>query len=332
MLKKKRIKLKGVGRRSQYFSSSSQEYFSSGCVVLDCVLGGGWAENKIINVVGDQSTGKTLVAIEAMINFLQKHPKGLLVFDESEATFDNAYADMIGLDIDRVTFLNSTTVEDWFRNKYSFIDRKDKSPLLYVTDSMDGISDRREMERDIGDETYGTKAKMMSEAFRKGLQTRLHKANITTFIISQLRDNIGAMFGEKKKRSGGKALDFYSSQILWLRHMAQIDKTRNKIKRVIGVDIEAYCKKNKVGMPWRKCNFPLLFNYGIDDIAASLNWMESNFILSEFTDRKVAAELSKVSGLDNSELIEYKKDLKIFLVDKWNIIEQGFQPLRGKYR
>lgn len=39
--------------------------FSTGCVLLDSALGGGWPYGRMVNVVGDKSTGKTLLAIEA---------------------------------------------------------------------------------------------------------------------------------------------------------------------------------------------------------------------------------------------------------------------------
>jgi len=38
-------------------------FFSSGCVLLDMALGGGYAQGRVINVVGDKSTGKTLLSL-----------------------------------------------------------------------------------------------------------------------------------------------------------------------------------------------------------------------------------------------------------------------------
>jgi recombination protein RecA len=39
-------------------------------------------------------------------------------------------------------------------------------------------------------------------------------ADVTLLIVSQVRDKIGAMFGAKHTRTGGRALDFYASQVL----------------------------------------------------------------------------------------------------------------------
>src|ERR1700754_4769243 len=71
-------------------------FFSSGCALLDCVLGGGWALRRMINVVGDKSTGKTLLAIEACANFVRTFPLGHVTYVEVESAFDVDYAQTLG--------------------------------------------------------------------------------------------------------------------------------------------------------------------------------------------------------------------------------------------
>jgi predicted ATP-dependent serine protease len=41
------------------------KFIPSGCKLLDLALGGGWARGRVANIVGDKSTGKTLLCIEA---------------------------------------------------------------------------------------------------------------------------------------------------------------------------------------------------------------------------------------------------------------------------
>ena len=45
--------------------SDSIQFFSSGCTILDAALGGGWACGRVANILGESSTGKTLLGIEA---------------------------------------------------------------------------------------------------------------------------------------------------------------------------------------------------------------------------------------------------------------------------
>lgn len=258
-----------------YFSSPKKNYqfVSSGCTTLDCVLGGGWALGSIVNIVGDKSTGKTLLAMEAIANLFLKYNDGWARYVEAESAFDEDYGNALGIPMDRVAVKNDLdTVEAVFEDLTSL---SYKEPGLYIVDSLDALSDVAEMERGIGEGSYGAaKAKKLSELFRR-LVRKLARQKICVMIISQVRDNIGVAFGEKHGRSGGKALDFYASQILWLAHIKTLDRTINKIKRPTGIVIRARCKKNKIGLPFRQCDFDIRFGYGIDDVGASTEFLNT---------------------------------------------------------
>jgi RecA/RadA recombinase len=73
-----RLKLESRKKEDKnlFFSEAKEhiDFIKSGCVLLDCVLGGGWPLGRMANLVGDKSTGKTLLAIEAMANFKRQYP------------------------------------------------------------------------------------------------------------------------------------------------------------------------------------------------------------------------------------------------------------------
>src|SRR4051812_44225583 len=78
------------GNGGSYFTKpiSDIEFIPSGCKLLDLSLGGGWARRRISNIVGDKSTGKTLLAIEASANFAQMLKKRCVVrYREVEDAF-----------------------------------------------------------------------------------------------------------------------------------------------------------------------------------------------------------------------------------------------------
>ncbi len=115
----------------------------------------------------------------------------------------------------------------------------------------------------------------MSETFRR-ITSDISDTNTTLFVISQIRDKLNVTFGETKTRSGGRALDFYASQIVWLAEVGKIKKTVHGAGRVVGVNVLCKTKKNKIAPPFRECEIVIYFNYGVDDEESMINWLKKN--------------------------------------------------------
>lgn len=335
-----RVKVIKEDKVGNYFSrpKTKRAFISTGSKVLDLALGGGWAEGLVSNVVGDKSTGKTLLAIEACANFAIKYdgkrpmqtvdektgkikvvtaPLGKVFYRETESAFDQNYAGALGMPISRIDFGEGQldTVEDFFEDMQRCIAKLKGVPGLYILDSLDALSDRAEMARDIDKGTYGTnKPKQLSEMFRR-LVRAMQRANMTLIVISQVRSKIGIGFGRNTTRSGGRALDFYCSQVLYLQHIGAIVKAIKGIKRPTGIKIKSKCDKNKVALPLREAAFSLLFGYGINDRAACINWLKENRspIKKEMIPKIKLAELH--------ERVERR----------WWEIEDSFLPTKKKY-
>ena len=67
------------------------DFLPSGSLLLDLILGGGWCAGRIVNIVGDRSSGKTLLAIEAMANFAKLYGTKNIRYAEAESAFDIQY-------------------------------------------------------------------------------------------------------------------------------------------------------------------------------------------------------------------------------------------------
>lgn len=318
-----------------YFSRPPDkvDFFSSGSKLLDLALGGGWAEKRVSNIVGDKSTGKTLLCIEAAANFARKYARGRIKYRESEAAFIDDYAEALGMPMERVDFGKKPlqTVEDLFDDMSDTIKRA-RSPTLYLLDSLDALSDKDEMERPIAKGSFGAKkAKNMSELFRRVINP-MSNANVTFLIVSQVRDNIGATFLMRQtKRSGGRALDFYASQVLYLSQLGQIKQTKQGIERVVGVNIRAKVDKCKVGLPFREAEFSIRFGYGIEDLEACCAWLKNAKAL------RLAGVPSDYKGYlreMTKEEEDYRKvtrGIHRAIESRWYEVEQDFLPKRRKY-
>lgn len=325
--------------KNNYFTGTKAklQFVSSGCTVMDCILGGGYVLGRITNIVGDKSTAKTALACEAITNFLIKYPNGVAAYRETEAAFDQDYQAAMGMPVKKVDFGNHdkplTTVEDFERDLVAFIDKQAGKPGIYVLDSLDALSDEAEMERDIGEATYGgNKAKALSTMFRK-MTRRIERSNVLLLVISQVRDNIGAMFGEKHKRSGGKALDFYASQVMWLAHIKTLKKTIKGVERPYGVIIKANIKKNKVGVPFRQCDFEFHFGYGVEDVLASVTYLKEVNRLKDIklNDESMKKYVKELGGLSDVEYKNEQVEIAGVVKQVWREVEDSFLPKRSKY-
>ena len=332
--------LQGEARGAYFLSPpSSYTFVHSGARTLDRVLGGGWPLSRVSNIVGDKSTGKTLLAIEAMTNFSHIMPKNVKAhYAETEAAFDESYAEALGMPLDRITRPHDQleTVEDFYYDLREYIAKCKKTKGgLYILDSLDALSDDAEMEREIDKSSYGAgKARKMSELFRR-INRQVEESNCHLMIISQTRAKIGVSFGATYTRTGGKSLDFYASQILYLAHKGEIHQTRGGVKRAVGVNIRVKCTKNKIGVPFRSCDFPILFGYGVEDICASIEWLTENKKTSLTTYSKEQLKKFHRAALRSELGYDEAKELR-GLLDRsvnqaWAEIEGSFIPKRGKY-
>lgn len=346
---------------SAYFASMDKvnlEFINTGAATLNCAVSGGWCVGRVVNLVGDKSSGKTLLAIEACANFNLQYKGDPIRYGESEHAFDEDYAEALGMPVDVVEFAEKSdpvtgkryaskadykplrTIEDWYLDFKAFIDRCKASKTkrgLYVIDSLDALSDEAEMKRAMGDATFGvSKPKLLGELFRR-LIAEMDEANVTLIVVSQLKDKIGVQFGEKQTRAGGRALDYYATHIVWLADLGAIKRTMSGIERVVGRKIKAKVKKNKVGIPFREAEYPILFGYGIDDLTSNAEWLietKREELLREHLDMSKAGyvkRIEKLRDLGGEPVRIARETLRKLVYQEWEKIEQGFLPKSRKY-
>lgn len=249
----------------------------TGSTLLDFAIGGGVASGRITNIIGDSSTGKTDIALETTA-YVQNVLNGVVVYCDCETTLESERASVYGVKTDEVIVSHANTVEAWCDSVIQTIEMASENPdvpFLYVLDSLDSLSDDAEMDREISTTTYAmNKAKMMSTIFRK-IVGKLTESNVSLIIISQVRDNVNAgLYGQKWKVSGGRALSFYCSTRVLLKTAGKITLGANK--RVVGINVRAEVIKSKLCNPCTQVLFPILFEFGIDNIGSVVDWLKTN--------------------------------------------------------
>lgn len=339
MVERVKPKTERSGGGAYYKPPSNLRFVKSGCTLLDLAMGGGVGVlGRMTNIIGDKSTGKTLLAIEACANFNRDYPKGKIWYREAEAAFDQSYAATLGMPIKAIDFGADqlSTVEDFERDLTACCEAAKKSgqPGLYILDSLDALSDEAEMERKVGEATYGTgKAKQLSQMFRKLIRA-IGDADVCLIIISQIRDKIGFVIGETTTRSGGKALDFYASLALKLAHIGTLVSTIKGVKRATGVRVKGKVTKNKIGLPFREAQFVIRFGYGVENYEAGMEWLienKQNKHLDGLSLEACKRLMDDSVDWDNERYSEETAKLDAAVRAAWETVEEAFRPTRSKY-
>src|SRR5213078_2767892 len=118
---------------------------------------------------------------------------------------------------------------------------------VVAVDSVAALTPRVELEGQMGDQTVGLQARLMSQALRK-LAGNLNRANTVCLFTNQIREKIGVSFGNPETQPGGRAMKFYASQRLDLRRI----ETLKEGTEAVGNRVRAKIVKNKVAPPFRQ--------------------------------------------------------------------------------
>lgn len=223
----------------------------TGSLTVDIALGvGGIPMGRITEIYGPESSGKTTVCL-SVIAEAQKRG-GVCAFVDMEHALDPAYAERIGVDLDRLYISQPDTGEQALEITESLV--RSGALDVIVVDSVAALVPRAEIEGEMGDAHVGLQARLMSQALRK-LSGAIKHANSAVMFTNQLREKVGVMFGSPETTSGGRALKFYSSVRLDIRRIQAIKQSGDNIGNRTRIRVT----KNKVSAPFREAEFDIMF-------------------------------------------------------------------------
>ena len=163
----------------------------TGALSLDLALGvGGVPRGRIVEVFGPESSGKTTLLYHVLAS--AQAMGGICAFIDAEHAMDPAYAKRIGVDIDELL----VSQPDHGEQALEIADLLIRSGAVDVVaiDSVAALTPKAELEGQMGDQTVGVQARMMSQAMRK-LAGNLNRANTLCVFTNQIREKVGVMFG-----------------------------------------------------------------------------------------------------------------------------------------
>ncbi len=136
----------------------------TGALSLDLALGiGGMPRGRIVEVFGPESSGKTTLVYHVIAE--AQKLGGVCAFIDAEHAMDPLYAQRLGVDIDELL----VSQPDYGEQALEIADMLVRSGAVDVVaiDSVAALTPRAELEGQMGDQTVGVQARMMSQAMRK---------------------------------------------------------------------------------------------------------------------------------------------------------------------
>lgn len=294
--------IKGRAQRAQRLGKLSDSFtgvdywIPTGMPTLDICLNGGIPGGRFVEIYGDASTGKSLLSCSILSQC--QAMGGIAALLDTEAGSSEEFMQRIGLDTDNLIYSVPDTIEQVFDDLIGIINARnsvDKDlPLCVVWDSVAATSSEEELEKILSDglaaNTVATHARQISKMLRN-INSYLTRENCTFIAINQTREKIGVLFGDNETTFGGRAIEYYAALRIKISKVRQI---KNADGDKIGIDARAYVSKSKVGSPFMKCEFPIMFQTGLNVPIGVLWWLRKN--------EKISGRGWKTLEIDGNEL------------------------------
>ena len=236
----------------------------SGSLSIDLVLGGGWPANQWVEIIGDESSGKTAVALKTIAANQARDPDFIAVWVAAES-WVTEYADMCGVDTDRVFVVETNDMETAYDAVIAFAESKEVDCI--VIDSLPALVPGDEDEKTMEGATVGRGALLTGKFFRKvGKATKrsLTEAErpVLGIMINQWRMKIGVMYGDPRTTPGGLGKNYAYFVRAEVRRGDWIEVGTGKEKSRVGQTIQLRTIKNKSAPAQRVAFVDFYFDEG----------------------------------------------------------------------
>lgn len=268
------------------------ETIPSGSFALDKATGiNGFPRGRIIEIYGNESSGKTTIALQAIKSCLNNF--GNVAYIDAENALDANYISGLGIDPDKLLIANP----EYGEQAFSIVDALIKTEMidLIVVDSVAALVPKMEIEGDVNDQMVGSHARMMSKGLRM-IQSTIAKSKTCVIFINQVREKVGVLFGNNEITTGGRALKFFSSMRIEVKR-SELLKNGTEIN---GIKSKVTITKNKLAAPFTSCFVDIYFGKGFNetkeilDFAIEYEIIQKNGSWYSYNDEKIGQGRSQV--------------------------------------
>lgn len=241
--------------------------FPTGSLSLDVMTGGGWPGNQWNELLGTESSGKTLVAHKTVVANQLLDPEFTTLWIAAEG-YDHEWATTLGVDTSRVIVHDTNGMEE----AYTAMIRAAESRAVdaIILDSYPALVPGDEDEKKMDESTISSGARLTGKFFRK-VRTPTRRSltkqerPMLGLIINQWRDKIGGpvFHGQAQQVSpGGHAKDYAYYTRVEVKRTEWIDEKRDGTKGVdrVGQVIKFKTIKNKSAPPQQVASVRFYFS------------------------------------------------------------------------
>jgi len=252
---------------------------STNCITIDYLLNGGVPLGLITEIVGDFSTGKTLLGLYLCKKAISAG--GFGIYMDSENALDKRWVENLGLKTDSIIYPMTETLEEAYNLIISIckhVPAKAKNkPIVIIWDTL-AATPPATIRDDDNRSKMAAAARINSEQMPRIIGP-LKQNGIALVILNQLRSKIGVTFGQKWESSGGRAIRFYSSLRLLITKFSKYKRNGSVIGMIGAMEII----KSRIGRPYTKVKFEIDFKHGMNEWSGMLSLLQK-------------ANLVKISG------------------------------------
>tara|TARA_R110002020_G_scaffold22691_1_gene76372 strand:- start:342 stop:1334 length:993 start_codon:yes stop_codon:yes gene_type:complete len=260
-------------------------FVGTGSYALNKIVSGKYTKGIPIGMItqfhGEASTAKTVFGTHILKEAQTKGYYSMMV--DSENAYNPEFASHLGINPKDLIYAAPETLEDCFQvieDTILTIRETDKeTPIVVVYDSIAVSPSKAEYEAESyeGNNMQGAiRAKSTGACLRK-INPLMRKHKVALVIINQIRNKVGVMYGSPDTMAaGGKSLEYYLGVNLKCISNKTSDLIKDDNKKVIGIQGKLRNTKNKCSIPFKECEFELMFDEGLNSYTGLLKLMEED--------------------------------------------------------
>ena len=266
----------------------------------------GFQSGRMVELVGDESTGKSTLALDLIANTQKLFPDECIYVDV-ERSFDVKYARSLGVNLSTLKIVRADSAESSLETAEILSRRGAK---IIVIDSVSFLVPRSHNEYDAEDtdvELDYEKSKKIAALgtllgdWVKKMVPVIDYHNTLLVFINQYRSNFSTMARVEKKPYGPRT---YRHALTWRLELARVS---NEDKRTT---VHAKCTKNRLGAERGMAKYDIIYGKGLDVKGDLLKYAVEAGIVTKsgawyYIDKDLPTQV-RAQGLENAtELFDY---------------------------